>query len=127
MLFPGLPMLTTRVPAVAGQTMVRTVSCLLSRMIVWTALLSGSDGQGNDDVLPNCEHPDCHPGFCLYQPYSNDKDYSKPGEEILMELVREIMSDYIMMDALRDKFEKQYADKLNKIPKQNREKVRQEL
>ena len=44
-----------------------------------------------------------------------------------MELVREIMSDYIMMDALRDKFEKQYADKLNKIPKQNREKVRQEL
>ena len=32
-----------------------------------------------------------------------------------------------MMDALRDKFENQYADKLNKIPKQNREKVRQEL
>ena len=122
MLFPSLPVLTTRVPV-----MVRTVSCLLSRIVVCTALLSGSDGQDNDDVLPDCGHTDCQPGFCLYLPYNNGNNSSdKPDKETLAKLVKEIMSDNTTMYALRDKFEKQYADELNKIPEQNREKVRQE-
>lgn len=93
----------------------RTVSCLLSSVMFWTAL-SVPGGQDADD-LPACGHPECYPTFC--QVFNDPDNVHDKLKMLSNEHKIQIISFLISV--------RKYRDKLKRYPIQNLENILYEI